>query len=262
MPLIHPHEVEHRHLVVEGLPKSLLTTGNPKTAKGEGYGFLTAIMHFAPAKLAGFEVCSGRTVGCTASCLVFAGRGAFDPKILDARIRRTKFFRADREAFMARLEKEIRSHVKRAAKHGLKPAVRLNGTSDIPWENVKYGDAKRTIFETFPDVQFYDYTKLPMRAKKILPPNYDLTFSLAESNERAAEYAASKGMRVAVVFGNADAPGRRKWNLPATFKGMTVIDADAHDLRFTEDQGVVCGLKAKGHARKDQTGFVQWVKPA
>jgi hypothetical protein len=257
--------VESLHEGIEASASALLTVGNPKTAKGEGYGYLTAILHLAPAKLAGFEVCSARTAGCTEACLNTSGmQGKFRINVISARIRKTKWFRADRDGFMQRLERDIAAHVRSAKRHGLKPCVRLNGTSDIPWENVRYTRAdgsKGTIFERFPDVQFYDYTKLALRFKRALPSNYDLTYSAADGNENAVALALSYGARIAVVFGNSDRPNARKWKLPATFEGTAVVDADAHDLRFTEPSGVICGLRAKGLAKRDDTGFVKWVKP-
>lgn len=244
---------------ISAAPCTLLTVSNPKTAKGEGYGYLTAILHLSPARLAGFEVCASRTEGCTAACLNTAGRGGIFQMIHVARIRRTKWFREDKNAFMRKLEKEIASHVKRAKRHGLKPAIRLNGTSDIPFESLKYDRAdgtRGTIFERFPDVQFYDYTKHALRFKRALPSNYDLTFSAADGNGAATEIALSYGARVAIVFRNADNPKARKWNLPTEYQGRAVIDADAHDLRFLEPAGVYCGLRAKGAAKLDTTGFV------
>lgn len=245
---------------VDARPCTLLTRANPKTAKGEGYGYLTAILHLSPANLAGFEVCSSRTDGCTAACLNTAGRGGRFSGIHVARIRRTKWFRVDRTAFMRALEREIACHVRAAAKHGLEPAVRLNGTSDIPWENVRYDrvDGSRgTIFERFPDVQFYDYTKHAARFKRALPSNYDLTFSAADGNENAVSFALTHGARVAVVFRNQENPRARVWTLPDTFEGRPVVDADKHDLRFLEPPGVYCGLRAKGNAKTDTSGFVR-----
>lgn len=259
-------DVESLHLEVDSKePASLLTVGNPKTAKGEGYGWLTAILHLAPARLAGFEVCAGRTEGCTAACLNLSGKqGVHRARIVEARIRRTKYFRANKEGFMRKLEREIAAHVRSAQRHGLRASVRLNGTSDIPYESVRYTRADGsvgTIFERFPDVQFYDYTKLPLRFTRPLPPNYDLTFSAADGNESKVELALRHGARVAVVFRNLDNPRARKWNLPKTYKGTRVIDADSHDLRFTEPAGVICGLRAKGLAKSDTSGFVRDVKP-
>jgi len=250
---------------VEGAPCTLLTLSNPKTAKGEGYGYLTAILHLAPSSIAGFNVCSGATEGCIAACLNTAGRGGIFEGIHRARVRRTKWFKSDRAAFMLALEREIAAHVRRAARHGLDPAVRLNGTSDLPWENVRYHAADGfygTVFERFPDVQFYDYTKVATRFKRPLPSNSDLPFSAADGNDRAVSVALEHGARVAVVFRNAARPYARTWNLPDTWNGRPVIDADAHDLRFTEPGGVICGLRAKGAARADVSGFVRDVVPS
>jgi hypothetical protein len=251
---------------VEAAPSRLLTTGNPKTAKGEGYGYFTAILHLSPWKASGFNTCAGATKGCIAACLNTSGLGAFDETIQRARIRKTKWMRTDRAAFMLQLEKDIVAHVKSATKHGLKPCVRLNGTSDIPWENMRASFANGvngTIFDRFPDVQFYDYTKLPLRFSKPLPANYDLTFSLADGNERAAEHVLQHGGRVAVVFRNMERPNAqaRRWELSDSWNGVAIVDADKHDLRFLEPAGVYCGLKAKGLATRDTTGFVQDITP-
>jgi hypothetical protein len=251
---------------VEAKPSKLLTTSNPKTAKGEGYGYLTAILHLAPHKASGANLCGSATAGCIASCLNTSGHGGFDVRVQEARIRKSKWFKADRQAFCERLEREIRSHVLNAAKHELRPCVRLNGTSDIPWENVRYlrDGALVTLFEMFPDVQFYDYTKVATRFRKPLPANYDLTMSAADGNERAVEFAQSYGARVAVVYRNKRKPNAeaRRWQLPKSVLGRKLVDADRHDLRFLDPKGVICGLKAKGAARFDTTGFVRDIVPA
>lgn len=243
------------------LPKSLLTVGtaNPKVGKGEKRGYRTAVMHLSPANLAGFEVCAGRTAGCTAACLNTAGRASMDtatPSAIHiARLRRTKLFKRDRTAFLDMLTKEIADHVRYAHRHNLIPVVRLNGTSDLPWENVTMRGG--TIFDRFAAVQFYDYTKVVSRLRKPLPPNYDLTFSLADGNDADAAEALSLGYRVAAVFGKRQ-PGRNKWPLPATYLNRPVIDADETDLRFLDPPGVICGLRAKGLAMRDTTGFVKF----
>ena len=223
----------------------LFTTGNPKLMKGEKKGYLSFVLHLAPSDLSGKNTCPKATAGCIASCLNTAGRGGIFKKgdstnvIQQARIRKTKMFFEKREEFLAALESDIKAGIKQAAKLGLTPAFRLNGTSDISWE--KYG-----IIEKFPDVQFYDYTKVLGRKVAHLP-NYHLTFSRAESNEMDARLAASNGMNVAVVF---------KKDLPATYFGKKVINGDDTDLRFLDERGVIVGLKAKGKAKKDVSGFV------
>ena len=224
----------------------LLSTANPKIQKGAKLGYLSFILHLAPATLSGKETCPKRTKGCTAACLNTAGRGGMFKKgentnmIQQARIRKTKMFFEQRDAFMAQLEKDINLGIKQAKKLGLTPVFRLNGTSDLSWE--KYG-----IIEKFPGVQFYDYTKVLGRKVSHLP-NYHLTFSAADGNEADVQKALSAGMNVAMVFNK----------LPDTYMGLPVHDADEHDLRFLDPKGIA-GLKAKGRAKKDTTGFVRRV---
>jgi hypothetical protein len=222
----------------------LLSTGNPKLLKGEKKGYLSFILHLAPAKVSGYETCPKRTDGCTAACLNTAGRGGMFKKgettnaIQQARIRKTKMFFETRDAFLQQLEADIRLGIKQAEKRGMIPCFRLNGTSDIAWE--KYG-----IIEKFPNVQFYDYTK--MRNRKVAHlKNYHLTFSKADGNDMDVRLAASSGMNVAAVF----------HSVPETYIGRTVINGDETDLRFLDPKGVVVGLKAKGKAKKDTSGFV------
>jgi hypothetical protein len=223
----------------------LLSTANPKIQKGAKLGYLSFILHLAPADLSGKETCPKRTAGCTAACLNTAGRGGMFKRgentnmIQEARIRKTKMFFEDREAFMAQLEKDIKLGIKQAAKLGLTPVFRLNGTSDLAWE--KYG-----IIEKFPGVQFYDYTKVLGRKVAHLP-NYHLTFSAADGNDSDVQKAVAQGMNVAAVFDK----------LPAEYMGRPVINADDTDLRFLDPKGVIAGLKAKGRAKKDTTGFVR-----
>lgn len=227
----------------------LLTTGNPKIAKGTVLGYLTNILHLAPYKLSGRNVCPMATAGCAAACLNTAGRGGIIKKgettnhIQIARLARTDFFFEGREGFMRTLVKEITNAIKLAKKHGLTPVFRLNGTSDIRWETISVGGFAN-IMEMFPTVQFYDYTKIANR--RDIPANYHLTFSLAESNMADAMTALGFGMNVAAVFRS----------VPDTFLGVSVIDGDATDLRFLDAKGMIVGLKAKGKAKKDTTGFV------
>src|SRR5262245_9809695 len=161
----------------------LLTVSNPKTMKGEAYGYLTAILHLAPARLSGYQTCASSTAVCRDDCLNTAGRGGLGLDadgmnvIQRARIAKTRWFFEERALFMRQLERELERFVSYAARADLQPAVRLNGTSDIRWESVRVPDAAN-ILELFPDVQFYDYTKHHNRRN--IPANYHLTFSLAD----------------------------------------------------------------------------------
>ena len=233
----------------------LLSTANPKIQKGTKEGYLSFILHLAPADLSGREVCPKRTQGCTAACLNTAGRGGMFRKgentnvIQRARIRKTRYFFENRDAFMADLVEDIMRAVNFARKKGLIPVFRLNGTSDLAWEKYATPYAKN-IFSQFPTLQFYDYTKVLGRKVADLP-NYHLTFSAADGNDADVQKAILQGMNVAVVFDK----------LPEEYMGKTVFNADDTDLRFLDPKGVVLGLKAKGRAKKDTSGFVRRVIP-
>jgi hypothetical protein len=233
----------------------LFTTGNPKLMKGEKKGYLSFVLHLAPADLSGKNTCPKATAGCKQACLNTAGRGGIFKKgettniIQQARIRKTKQFFESRDVFMFDLVRDIKNAIKQAEKKDLTPAFRLNGTSDISWEKYscrRDGTEYKNIFEAFPEVQFYDYTKILGRKVSGIH-NYHLTFSRADGNEMDARFAASNGMNVAVVF---------KKELPATYFGKTVINGDDTDLRFLDPKSVIVGLKAKGKAKKDTSGFV------
>ena len=216
----------------------LLSTANYKTVKGEKLGVLTGILYLAPANLSGYEVCPKRSKGCTAACLFTAGMGAFST-VQQARIKKTQMFFEQREAFLTQLHKDIKALRRKAAKLGMTAAVRLNGTSDIEW-------TRMNIMSTFPDVQFYDYTKVLSRLTKKIPDNYHITFSRSESNESECKKALDLGYNVAVVFDR----------LPSKWMGYKVLSGDDTDTRFLDPAGRVIGLVAKGRAKKDKTGFV------
>lgn len=228
--------------------KNLLSiSADSKTIKGEKIGYLTGILYLAPANTTKYNTCSmAHKAQCAKACLYSAGRGAFN-NVQQSRIDKTLYFYEARDEFMAQLFKNIKALIKKAESKGLKPLVRLNGTSDIRWENVPFEGA--TIFEAFPNVQFYDYTKDANR--KDLPVNYDLTFSYSgvESFKPYVFKAQSKGMRMAVVF-------RKESSIPTTFKGINVVSGDNSDVRHLDEQGVIVGLYAKGKAKTDTTGFV------
>lgn len=229
--------------------KMLLTTQNAKTSKGEDLGYLTGILYMAPANIVdGVNVCKFASKGCKEACLYSAGRGKFN-SVQKARKAKTELFRDNQEFFMTSLVWSIEKVIRQAEKQGLKPCIRLNGTSDISYEDIIIKDGKN-IFELFPNIQFYDYTPNFTRIKALTGnwKNYHLTFSRKESkeNNRQAEKLLSMGVNVAMVFSNVEKAVNK----------LGAIDGDLHDLRFLDSKGKIVALKAKGDAKKDNSGFV------
>jgi hypothetical protein len=239
----------------------LLSTGNPKILKGLKQGYNTYILHLAPADLSGYNTCPKATAGCKAACLNTAGRGGMFKKgestnmIQEARIRKTQFFFEERAGFMEWLVADIELAIKQSAKKGLIPVFRLNGTSDLSWEKyevIRDGKLYRNIFTAFPDVQFYDYTKVLGR-KVTEIKNYQLTFSAADGNDNDVTKAIQQGYNIATVFGI-----KKTLPMPAEYLGRPVFNGDDSDLRFLDPKGVIVGLYAKGRAKKDTSGFVKY----
>lgn len=237
--------------------QKLLSIGHDaKTVKGEKQGYLTGVMYLAPYTLSGFQVCPNASEGCKAACLYTAGRGIYS-NTQNARIKRTKGFFADKTAFMVQLVKEVEGLIRKAGREKLIPVVRLNGTSDLPWEKIKCerkGVEFASIMEAFPNVTFYDYSKILGRTKALALPNYHLTFSLAEDNDKRAMEALKQGYNVAAVL----RVGRNEAK-PTTWGGYPVYDGDKTDLRFLDPTGHIIALFPKGKGRKDTSGFVREV---
>jgi len=236
---------------------NLLSAGNnAKTIKGDGTEYLTAIMYLTPWKSAGINLCPmAEVAGCIAGCLNTAGRGAFN-SVQAGRARKTAWFASDREGFMAQLVADIASFERYCIKRGIKACVRLNGTSDIRWEliGVKRGNhTLGNIFLAFPNVQFYDYTKIANRdIDHNTPANYSLTFSYSEANPAYAKQvkiALDRGMNIAVVWRSVEVQ-------PSEFLGLPVVDGDKDDLRFLDPKQSIVALYAKGKAKRDTSGFV------
>ena len=239
----------------------LLSVGNPKTLKGQSVGYMTYILHLAPANVSGFETCPKRTAGCTAACLNTAGRGGMFKRgettntIQQARIRKTAMFFEERTSFMQWLVADIELAIKQAKRKGLIPVFRLNGTSDLSWEKyrvIRNGLVYTNIFSAFTEVQFYDYTKILGRKVSGIT-NYHLTFSAADGNDADVYSAINQGMNVATVFGL-----KKTQPMPETYNGRPVFNGDESDLRFLDPKGVIVGLYAKGKAKQDISGFVKY----
>lgn len=228
---------------------NLIGVGNDaKTVKGNGDEYMTGIMYMKPFKTVYngkvHNLCAmAEKAQCHVGCLNTAGRGQMS-SVQRGRERKTMLYLSDKIGFFDSLVNDLTTFSRRQRNNGIQPCVRLNGTSDIQFE-------KTGIMEQFPEIQFYDYTKIVKRAYTDLPSNYHLTLSYSEADmdyaDKVYQAVIDTGINMAVVFRD---------KLPKTFRGLRVVDGDTDDLRFLDPQGVVVGLKAKGSAKQDTSGFV------
>ena len=230
-------------------PNVLLGTQNAKTIKGEKLNWKTHILYMSPSKFNtfGFNMCSHSTEGCRKSCLFTAGRGQMN-KVQMARLHKTEYFLREKDTFMNHIVKEVKTAINN--KNGMNICIRLNGTSDIMFEDIPIGGFDN-IMSMFKNVQFYDYTKNHERFNKVLPSNYHLTLSYSGKNEKECLEVLNKGYNVAIVFGV-----KYSSDLPKEYMGYPVINGDQHDLTFLHGSGNIIGLRAKGKGMKDTSGFV------
>ena len=226
--------------------KNLFSKGdtNAKTIKND---LETFILYMAPSDLGGFNVCAFASKGCIKACLNTAGMGIFSNVQL-ARINKTKFWGYNREGFYIQLANEILRILDKTIKKDIKIAIRLNGTSDINHLDLLKRYSGIDFLDPFyNNLLFYDYTPNPNYINKYKNSNYKLTFSRKEDNETKCIEVLNNGGNVAVVFAN---------ELPQYWNGFEVINGDDTDLRYFDPSNVVIGLKAKGKAKKDISGFV------
>lgn len=246
---------------------NLLTVdGNPKVAKGAAIGVLTGVLHLLPAtRYDELRVANGLPAlgvnlcpfagSCAAPCLNTAGRGgipqtSFADKVFfnnveQGRYRRTHEYFTDRATFIAKLIAELGKLAAVARANGMEPAARLNGTSDIHWA-VRHPEVVRAAQAL--GVRLYDYTKRPVRYVADAPVHYTYSLDVGSDREEHAITYLRAGGTVAVVF---------RGGLPATWNGFTVVNGDETDVRYMDPRGTVVGLKAKGKARTDTSGFVR-----
>ena len=228
---------------------------NAKAAKAAAYGYLNAIHYLAPADVAGAgNLCAHASAGCLALCLGwFSGHAAIGEtnNVRDSRIAKTRRFMHDRAAYMVDVVRSIEGLQAKAAKRKVRLCVRLNGSSDVPWEAIKTADG-RSLIALFSNVQFVDYTKSVKRAlahaRGELPANYHLTFSRSETNHLQCLWVLEAGGNVAVVSSLAR---------PTVWHGFPTVDGDLSDLRHLDPRGHVVWISPKGRkAKMDTSGFV------
>lgn len=208
----------------------------------------TYAIYLAPANTSGYNVCSHSTPECRLGCLNTSGRAAIElfsgiDRIKNARIKKTRLFYENTEFFMNWMFAEIKSSQAKAKKDGFYFSVRLNATSDIDWENVKINGI--TIFEIFPDIQFYDYTKNHNKFDYVAP-NYHLTLSYTGRNWDKCTAMLAKGHNVAMIFNV-----KKENDIPVMYKGFKVINGDLTDYRVDDAKGIIVGLKWKRIADRE-----------
>ena len=208
----------------------------------------TYAIYLAPANTSGYNVCSHSTPECRLGCLATSGRAAIEifaglNRIENARIKKTRLFYEETEFFMDWMFAEIKASQAKAERDGYYFSVRLNATSDIDWQNLKIDD--KTIFEIFPDIQFYDYTKNHNKFDNIAP-NYHLTLSYTGRNWDKCVAMLAKGHNIAMIFNV-----KTENLIPAMYKGYKVVNGDLTDYRVDDAKGIIVGLKWKHIANRD-----------
>ena len=207
----------------------------------------TYAIYLAPSNLSGYNVCSHSTPECRIGCLNTSGRAGIEimsgkTKTIDCRNKKVRLLFEEPEFFMAWLIAEIKYFQRKAIRDNYYFSVRLNASSDVDWQNVKVNG--QSIFEIFPQVAFYDYTK---NINKFIdkPLNYHLTYSYTGRNELQYEAVLKAGFNVASVF-----KVRKEAELPKYFDNYPVINGDLTDYRIDDAKGIIVGLKWKRIANR------------
>ena len=229
---------------------NILSYDNAKTTKGEKHGWASFIFMGAPHEESGYNACAGSSVGCRATCLYYAGRGAF-PQVKSARIRKTKLYFEDFTTFKSSMEKDIKSALNWADRNNLKPCFRLDGTTDL-------GVAQHFVSNN-KTKQFYDYTKCPSRIRMAEKhDNWHITYSLSENTTtNRMRILLASNSNIAIPFHNVPEIGTR-------LLGREIVSGDETDLRFLDGMKKIVTLKVKGgkgkktlnEDKKSTNGFI------
>lgn len=278
----------------------VLKSDKRNKARKRGKRYLSCILHLSPHKLSGFNVCP-QAHGCAMVCVNYNGKGQLENGAFEhadsskrrwlignishclrhsvhaARIAKTRLLYLAPELWAELFAQDMERFSAYAAHRGFHVSCRSNGTSDIAFETMRFARfGNRTIYEAYPATDYYDYTKLFLRARRAAtdsnwPANYDLTFSRDETNDKQAHRVLELGGRVALVVRSHAM--RKLWGGPlahagnkllrrlvrtqqlAGYSGYRLVNADAHDERQRDPKPSVCLLYAKGRAARDSSGF-------
>ena len=170
-----------------------------------------------------------------------AGYGKFK-KVREGRQKKTDLWLNNPDLFLELFANQLKNFQKLCDKQNVQAVHRPNTISDIDWE-------KHVIPQLFPRMFFYDYTKRPFRLTRV-PKNYRLMFSFSgvPGYQNQVKAALKTDAPISAVFNGP---------FPKEFLGREVIDGDRSDLiSLYKGKKKIIGLKAKGDAKKDTTGFV------
>jgi hypothetical protein len=213
-------------------------------------------------------ICEGLCLGETSGQNeLYGGKGQFRQGPRLSQYLKTEAFVQNPEAFAIILHSEIQSLQNWADKNDYKGAVRLNVTSDFP-PNVFKG-----IINSFPDIMFYDYTKLPTNS---IAPNHHLTYSSTgvsqtvngksvynqHSNWDNMVKRMNNGFNVAMAF--TDRNSMPKFVVDEkTGQRFQVWDGDNYDARFLDPKredgvGMIVGLTNKDRTTKPEEAAAKY----
>jgi hypothetical protein len=252
----------------------------------------TGLSLYHAYKEAKISICA-KSASCVDNCLATtsggnrAYGGGVDKDALKgprkAHFMQNQAFIRDPEAFIAKMDDEVGKAWAAAQKNGNQLGIRLNVLSDVP--PTVYED----LMTKYPDVQFYDYTKL--HSNKPIAPNHHLTYSSTgtsnpelgvinlHQNWRHMTKKLDEGHNVAMPFTvGANEPLPKFVKDTKSGKTYKVIDGDVHDYRPADDwgkpegaDGYIVGLRNKdqnlsGASRKkaveSSKGFFTYYDPA
>ena len=226
----------------------------------------TAVQHLSPATESGFNMCANASPACAAACLGHStGHLRYDANQV-VRIKKTLYMKLFPSDYFAQLVAEIRRHARLSERAGYEGAVRLDGSSDQPWD--------RWLDMSQLPVKVYDYTKDVNKALRSVGTSYPRTFSLDErpKSEASAGRVLAAGGTVAAVIGSTGRSTPKtaalavqvvlRTGLMVAGKVWPALNGDLTDIRYRDPGAHIVGLTAKGGAHKDTAGFVRRVEAA
>lgn len=193
-----------------------------------------------PSDGSGYDVCAlARFAACHTICVMEKIGMANWDSVKASRDALTRWLFEDTAAYLGRLDIELGKMSARAEKSGKLLYVRLNTGSDIRYERIA-----RWLFDSYPNVRFYDYTKLtPRLFDDSMPRNYSLSYSVHGNSKDTDIRAILERGKNCVVVTDSEYNGQRKifGALPDTMEiagaRFNTRDGDKLDFRHEDFDG-------------------------